>query len=462
MSRRAASWGLPETRTAFTRRSRAARLDPSLLPAGGKRRTLSKELMESVALALSLAGLLACSAFCSASETALFSLPPLRLRDLGRSSAPADRAVARLMESPRSVLVTILVANMLVNVLASALASAAILRATGDTGLGVLIATVVMTFLILVVGEIAPKTLAYRHAEPIARSVAAPLLVLGRVVAPLRWLLLRLTDLLLGAERRMDEHVDLAEAEAMLRMAHAEGEVETHERDLVLGVFELGSSPVGDVMTPRTEIYSLPADLRVAEACQRARGAGFSKIPIAAGGPDEMAGFVTATDLLRAPPDATLRELARKAPWVPEVKPAIALLDEFRDAGSRLAFVVDEHGHLTGLVTLTDLLEEISGEMIERVDVPKVLYERTANRVVIPARMEIRFFNEQFGTQLVSEEAETMAGLVLERFGRIPAAGETLLVDGLTVRVARAEPHRILTLEVDLPEAATTRDGERP
>lgn len=419
--------------------------------------------MDSVTLAFSLAGLLACSAFFSAAETALFSLAPLRLRDFGHSAAPADRAVARLMESPRRVLVTILLGNMLVNVLASAMASAAVMRATGNAGLGVLVATVIMTFLILVLGEIAPKTVAYRHAEPIARAVAAPLLALGRIVTPLRWLLLRLTDAVLGAERRTEDRVDLSEAEAMLRMAHAEGEVETHERDLVLGVFELGSSPVGDVMTPRTEIFALPADLDVAEACRRARAAGFSKIPLAGAGPDETKGFVTATDLLRAPQDARLGDLAREVTWVPEVKPAIALLEEFRDRGSRLALVVDEHGHLSGLVTLTDLLEEISGEMIERADLPKVVYERLgSHRVVIPGRMEIRFFNEQFGTELASEEAETMAGLVLERFGRIPASGEELVVDGLPVRVARAEPHRILSLEVSLPEVAAPREGEAP
>src|SRR5262245_53343594 len=116
--------------------------------------------MDSVTLAVSLAGLLACSAFFSSAETALFSLAPLRLRDFGRSAVPAGRAVGRLMESPRRVLVPILLGNMLVNVLASAMASAAVMQATGNAGLGVLVATVVMTFLILVLGEIAPKTVA--------------------------------------------------------------------------------------------------------------------------------------------------------------------------------------------------------------------------------------------------------------------------------------------------------------
>jgi CBS domain containing-hemolysin-like protein len=415
--------------------------------------------MGSVALALSLAGLIALSAFFSASETALFSLAPLRLRDLARGGTPPERLVARLMERPRKVLVTVLFGNMIANILASALASAAILRVTDNPGLGILLTTLIMTFVILVFGEIAPKTLAYRHAEPVARMVAGPLLAMGKIVSPVRRLLLALTDAVLGAERRADEHVDLAEAEAMLRMAHAEGEVETHERDLVLGVFELGSSPVGDVMTPRTEIFSVPASARVSDVLERVRAAGFSKVPLAGNGPDEMAGFVTATDLLRASEDATVAGLAREASWVPEVKPAIALLEEFRDTGARLAFVVDEHGHLSGVVTLTDLLEEISGEMIERGDLPKVVYERVArNRVVVPGRMEIRFFNEQFGTDLASEDAETLAGLVLERSGRIPATGESLVLDGLAVRIARAEPHRILSLEVELPESKRSID----
>ncbi len=416
--------------------------------------------MDGPALAFALAGLLALSGFFSGSEIALFSLTPVRLRELAKGATPAERTVAHLMESPRRVLVTILLGNLVVNTLASALASAAVIRATGSAGLGVVVATVSMTLLLLVVGEVAPKTVAYRNAEAVSRFVARPLLWLGRVLAPVRWLFLRATDLVVGEERRPDDRVDLAEAEAMLRMAHAEGEVETHERDLVLGVLELGSSPVGDVMTPRLEIFALPGTLRAAEARDALREAGFSKAPLAGEGPDALDGFVTAVDLLRAPDGAELRSLARPAGWVPEVKPALELLEEFRTTGARLAFVVDEYGHLTGLVTLTDLLEEISGELIERADVPKVLYQRLeGNRVSVPGRMEIRFFNTQFGTELESEENETMAGLVLERLGRIPAAGETFVLDGLAVRVTRAEPHRIVSLEVKLPPASPRPEG---
>jgi CBS domain containing-hemolysin-like protein len=134
------------------------------------------------------------------------------------------------------------------------------------------------------------------------------------------------------------------------------------------------------------------------------------------------------------------------------VKPAVDLLEDFRRTGRRIAFVVDEHGHLSGLVTLTDLLEEISGEIIEGGDLHKVLYRRPAkDRVVIPGRMEIRFFNEEFGTSLASSEAETMAGLLLERTGRIPAAGERFFLDGVRLTVVRAEPNRVVTIEAALP-----------
>jgi CBS domain containing-hemolysin-like protein len=319
-------------------------------------------------------------------------------------------------------------------------------------GVGVAVATTVMTFLILVGGEIAPKTVAYRHAEPIARVVARPLLLLGRLLTPVRGPLLRLTDAVLGGEHRPDDRVDLDEVEAMLRMAHAEGEVETHERDLVRGVLELGSSPLEDVMTPRTEIFALPAGTTVAEARARVRESGFSKVPVASGEPDEMKGWVTARDLLLARPEAALGDIARPVRYVPEVKPALELLEEFRETGARMAMVVDEHGHLAGLVTLTDLLEEVSGEMVEHGDLHKVAYRKTGpRRVAIPGRMEIRYFNEEFGTELEAEEAETMAGLVLERTGRIPAAGDELTVDGVGFRVLERRPNRIVSLEVTMP-----------
>jgi len=399
-----------------------------------------------------LTGLLLLSGLFSGSETALFSITLLRLREMRDSKSAAERAVARAMAKPREVLVTILIGNMIVNILASALGTAAAIRISGSAGLGVLIATFVMTLLILVIGEIAPKTVAYWHADRIAKTVARPLLLLGRILAPVRAPLLRLTDLVLGGEQKLDERVELAEVHAMLRLAHSEGEVQTHERDLIRGVIELGTSPLGEVMTPRTEIFALPVDLPVRDARERVRRSGYSKIPVASDGPDEMTGYVTALDLLFAPDDVTVGSLARKAVYLPEVKPALALLEEFQESGGRLAYVVDEHGHLTGLVTLTDLLEEISGEMIEPGDLHKVLYERVdKNTLVVPGRMEIRFFNEEFDTELESEDAETMAGLVLERAGRIPASGECFEIFGLTVRVVAAEPHRIVTLEVKLP-----------
>jgi putative hemolysin len=392
----------------------------------------------------------------SGSETALFSLSALRLREMGESSSAAERAVARLMARPRHVLATILVGNMVVNILASALGAAAAIESVGSVGAGVLVATLVMTFLILVLGEILPKTLAYWHADAIAKRVGRPLLALGILLTLVRWPLLKLTDLVLGGERRPDDRIDLAEAEAMVRLAHEGGEVESREAELIRGVLELGTSPVGDVMTPRTEIFALDRELTVGAAREPASRAGYSKIPVAGEGPDEMTGYVTALDLLLADDDAPIAGLAHEVTYVPEVKRAVELLEEFRGAGERLAFVVDEHGHLSGLVTLTDLLEEISGEMIESSDLHKVLYERVDRRsVLIPGRMEIRFFNEEFGTEIESDRAETMAGLVLEVVGRIPRTGESFTIQGVSMTVRNAEPHRIVTVQVEIPGGAS-------
>ena len=307
-------------------------------------------------LALPLACLLLCSGLFSGSETALFSIPLHRLRRMAKSSRADERAVARAMDQPRSTLVTILIGNMVVNILASALASAAVLGVAGNSGWALLGVTVVMTFLLLVVGEIAPKTVAYHHSETIARIVARPLTWFGRLLTPVRAPLLWITDRVLGDESAGDRRVELEEAETMVRLAHEEGEVDDEERDLLRGVIELGVSPLEDVMTPRTEIFSLPGDLPVREARERIRQAEFSKVPVSTQAPDEMAGYVTALDLLLAPDDDWLGAHAHPADYVPEVKPAVDLLEEFRQSGRRLAFIVDEHGHLVGMVTLTDLL----------------------------------------------------------------------------------------------------------
>jgi CBS domain containing-hemolysin-like protein len=418
--------------------------------------------MEPFSLAITLFVLLVLSGAFSGAETALFSIPPLRLREMQTSTSPSERRVARLMAHPRRTLVTILIGNLAVNTLASALGADAAIRATGNVGWGVLLATFAMTFIVLVATEVAPKTLAYRHSEATAKTMARPFLVLSHMLTPFQWPLLRLTDLLLGGDSRPDERTDLAEVDAMLHVAHSEGQVDRHERDLVGGVIELGSSPLGDVMTPRTEIFSLRPDVELETARRLVRDAGFSKVPISSGDPDEMLGVVTALDLLLAPEGAPVAGLAHKAEYVPEVKPALELLEEFQKSGQRIAFVIDEHGHLSGLVTLTDLLEEISGEMIERADLHKVAYRRIGrDRVIVPARMEIRYFNEEFGTELEAEESETIGGLLLERTGRIPAAGETLEVGPVRFRVLEAEPSRLMSIEAVLgPRSETPRAEE--
>ena len=418
--------------------------------------------MDGLALALWLFGLLLLSGAFSGSETALFSISALRLRELHDSPHGPERAVALAMSRPRRILVTILFGNLVVNILASAIVTEFTIRVFGNAGVGIAVATVGMTLLVLVFGEIAPKTVALRHAEPMARFLARPLLLLARLLVPVTYPLLRLTEMVLGREGADTREVHFDEAETMLRLAHREGEVQTHERDLVRGVLELGSSPVEDVMTPRIEIFSLPGELTAGEARLPVRDAGYSKVPVAGGAPDEMTGVVTALDLLLAEDEATLQSLAREAPWVPEVKPALALLEEFQENGDRIAFVVDEHGHFVGLVTLTDLLEEISGEMIEGGDLHKVLYERIGrDRVVVPARMEIRFFNEEFETALAARDSETLGGLVLERTGRIPEAGDQFVWDDFEVRVLRAEPNRLVTLEIRIP-ASTSPERHDP
>jgi CBS domain containing-hemolysin-like protein len=410
-------------------------------------------------LGFAIAGLLSISAFFSGSETALFSIPAHRIRDLSRSEHPGDRAAARLMESPRRILVTILLGNMVVNLLVAALGAALAMRLWGEAGLA--LAVPVMTIVLLVFGEIAPKMLAVRHGEGIGRVVARPLLFLRGALGPVQWILERAVSGVLGPDRDPEAGMNLGDARAMVRIAHEAGEVGKGERELIEGVFELGASPVEDVMTPRSEMFSLPPDQSVADARNAVRRAGFSKIPVSSETPAVMVGVVTARQLLAAPDDERVGELARRVRYIPEVTPAMRLLESFRETGERIAFVVNEHGDLAGIVTLVDLMEEISGEMVEAADLHKVIYRRTGAKCVeIPGRMEIRYFNSEFGTDLSAEDAETMAGLLIERLGRIPRVGDSYRTGGLRVRVTRAEPNRVERLEVTFPNDGQAEAGQ--
>lgn len=406
--------------------------------------------------ALVLATLLALSAFFSAAESALFSLSRLRLALLARETGARARAIVATMREPNAALVTILLGNNFANSGASAFATAVALRLFGESGLAV--AVPVMTILILFVTEAGPKTIAIRHPEAVSRIVIGPLRVIGAILAPLRAVLTALVGVMLrGVSARAEESLPLGRtgsAAALMKAAvdfgHDEGIIAPFEKEIFDNVTEVHDLIVREVMTPRTEIIALSAAASIEEARRFAKEKRVSRIPLYAGRFENLIGLLHASDLLDATQGgSSVRALARPLYYVPESKPVVELLLEFKERGVHFAVAVEESGGIAGIATLEDILEEIVGEIRDERHVVNSRYvKRSDLTIIVSARIDLDAFNEAFGVALESEDAATLGGYVLARAGRIPRAGEVLFIGDLTFYVRRAEPNRIVELEV--------------
>jgi CBS domain containing-hemolysin-like protein len=402
--------------------------------------------------------LLALSAFFSAAESALFSLSRLRLALLAREATAQARAIVATMREPNAALVTILVGNNFANLGGSAFATAVALRLFGENG--VAIAVPVMTLLILFVTEAGPKTIAIRHPETVSRAIIGPLRFFEVLFAPFRfaltWFLAVVMRFISRRAGAVEESVALGRtgsAAALFKAAvdfgHEEGIIAPFEKEIFDNVTEVHDLIVREIMTPRTEIIALPASTRVDEARRFATAKRVSRIPLYSGRFENLIGLLHVSDLLGAADATSVRSLAKPLYYVPETKPVVELLLEFKARGVHFAVAVEESGGIAGVATLEDILEEIVGDIRDERHLANSRFVRRSDAsIVVSARIDIDTFQEVFGVELDYQDADTLGGYVLAKIGRIPQAGEVLFLGDLMVYVRRAEPNRIVELEV--------------
>jgi len=392
--------------------------------------------------------LIVCSGFFSGSETALFSLSQIKLRPLQTAKDRRKRLIPLLLSKPRHLLITILIGNMMVNILASSVSASLFRKLTLHSAEAFSVLT--MTMLILVFGEIAPKTFSIQRSEMVARVMAPAIRFFSIIVSPLRVLLWSISDVIirLVAPRKPIES-GITEKELMTAMALGlqEGVLEKWERDMIHGVLEIESKQVRDMMKPRMELFALPVDTPVKDVCEAIRRIEYTRIPIYEEALDELLGILHAKDLLYADPEqlqATgLRKILRPAFFVPETMPIDKLLQEFRQRRTHFALVVDEYGSISGLITLEDVLEMIVGHLdITRFET-KHYHLLEQDKIRISGQLSIDKFNQVFGCNLKDEFSVTMGGFLTHQMGKIPAIEEALDFDNLSFKATRARKNRV-------------------
>jgi putative hemolysin len=402
-------------------------------------------------------GLLVCLLFLSAifsgSETALFSLKPYQVRKLQKKPSRRSIRVELLLRDPHHLLVTILVGNTLVNVAASSIGTDFVGRFVEHGVVGISVA--VMTVLILIFGEVVPKTFAVSHPLRVSLSTSRIICVAVSLLAPLR----RVTEVAVRlaetlnlrrlAGRPRDSHEHVAEA---IALGHSEGVLDEFEGEVLGGVFRVMHLSVQNIMTPRTEVFMLSSDLTLQEAVGIVKSSGYSRIPVFdAEERDNIRGVLYAKDLLlkQYSPQLRVKEIARRPIFVPESKPIINLLREFVLGAAHFAVAIDEYGSFTGIVTLDDILAEIVDRVGERHPERHTYIRKGRWQWEVPGRMELEFFNALVGASLKDPHAETVAGYIINRLGRIPSVGEVLISEHLRLRVLNAGTRRIRSVEVE-------------
>jgi CBS domain containing-hemolysin-like protein len=392
---------------------------------------------------LILVVLLIFSGFFSSAETALFSISRVKARHLGKMAGKTNLLIMRMKEDPHRLLATILIGNNLVNIGASSLATALALDYFKDQAVG--IATGGMTFLILVFGEILPKSIATRNNILISRMVIHPIFWLSILFFPL----IKFLDFIPKLTGKIKRTPTVTEEELMtfVEVVEEEGEIKEEERELIHNIFEFDDTNAYEIMTPRADMFVIDVDdeLRVDEIVK----SGFSRIPVIRGDIDHVVGILNIKDLfmrhLTAAAPLDVRELMQPPYFVPENKKLDSLLRQFKRRKSHLAIVVDEHGGVAGLITLEDVLEEIVGEISDETDKVEARIVRLKNKEwIVLGKTDVEEVNEKIPMEIPeSKEYDTFSGFVLNQIGKIPQEKEEIPIGSFIVTVQKKDGNRI-------------------
>lgn len=409
--------------------------------------------------------LLVGSAFFSGSETALFSLSRMDLQQLYRNRHPRSATLHALLDSPRKLIISILCGNEIINIAAVANMTALLVILYGEQRAG-LISIVVMVPLLLLLGEVTPKTIAVSNPVRVsANIVAAPLSLWVRLIAPLRWLLRavadRITSWIVGTERAPEHILHLDEFRSIVDEVAEEGELRSTERTLIYHLLDAGATEIVEIMTPRTRVDFINADLPVPEMIARFRGIRHSRVPVYRGHRDNVIGFMRIEQVLplvlgEADLDAlSVESVISPAVVVPLTRKVDEMFDFFRANNARAALVLNEFGGVEGLISMRDVLTFIFGPLSGEVSGEALYTEKDQDVYEVPGDMRLVDFNHLTNFQIEDPRMTTIGGVAFRHLDRLPAVGDEVMVEGVRLTVLEMDAQRIARLQVARSDAAT-------
>ncbi len=401
------------------------------------------------------------SGFFSSAETAFSTLNRVRMRNLEEEGSKKAARVNKILESYSKMLSAILIGNNIVNLTASSLTTAFVIGVCGNAYIGV--GTGILTIVVLLGGEIIPKTWANLNSEKLALAYSSIIYALMKVMTPVIFIVDLLSNGILkllhvDPNKKMDTITE-SELKTYVDVSHEDGQIESDEREMIYNIFEFSDTCVKDIMIPRTNMVTVNADESVNDLIKVFHESMYTRIPVYQEDKDSMIGFVNIKDLFIArisgQKNITLKSLLREAYYTYEYKKNADLLLEMREKSMNVAFVLNEYGSTVGMVTLEDLLEELVGEIRDEYDEDeKELIQKIDDRsYLIEGSMNLSDINDSIGTSLNSDDYDSIGGIIIGQLDRLPEDNESVvLADGTTLQVKGIDQNRILHVLLTLPE----------
>ena len=413
---------------------------------------------------LELIVLLALSGFFSSAETSMVSVSKIRLRTLEEEGNKKAALALKILENQSKMLSAILIGKNLVNTSAASIAS---LIAYSFGGAAVSIATFIITFLILVFGEITPKTWATINADKLAIAYAPAVSLLMKILTPVIWFVNLFSSAILKLMGIKDSDKNQSMTESELRtivdVSHEEGVIEEDEKDMINKVFDLGDAKAKEVMVPRVHVVMAEENSTYKDLLAIFREEKFTRIPIYKEKIDNIVGIVNMKDLLMYDDFShfDMQKILRKPKFTYENKKVSELLMEMKESTFNLAIVMDEYGEFSGIVTLEDIIEEIVGDVQDEYDAHEEenIVKLNNQTYDVKGYLSLHDLNDYLDLDLDSEDFDSIGGLVIDTLGRLPQTNdETILPNGIRIKVLKVEKNRIESVRLILPDTLKEKD----
>lgn len=412
--------------------------------------------------------LLCLSAFFSSSETALTTVNQIRMRTLADNGDKRAARVLHVTGNPGKMLSAILIGNNIVNLSASSISTSLAIHLFGNTGAG--IATGILTFLILIFGEVTPKTMATIKADSMSLTVAAPIGLLMKILTPVIFIINKLSLGLMfllhvnikDAQKKMTEE----ELRTIVDVSQENGVIEHEERDMIHNLFDFGDAEAKEIMVPRIDMTFVQADATYQEVLDIFRQDMFTRLPVYEDSTDNVIGIINMKDFLlqNETPEFSVRNLLREPYFTYEHKNTADLFLEMRKSSISLAIVLDEYGVTAGLITLEDLLEEIVGEIRDEYDADEEddITRISDREFYVLGSANLNDVSEALSLHFTSDDYDTIGGYCLGLLDHLPEKNEIILTDNnILLRIDRMEKNRIERIYIRLPEPLEETGSEQ-